>query len=674
MKSMRVINLFPIDKKTRFSTLLSFLLCLGLLQSNLWQQLDKKSFDIATLLLPSLINTSDIIIIGIDDVAFNELNTPWPWPRQWHAQLLHRLNKAGARVVAFDLIFDNPSKFGDADDMSFAEEVLAFSTQGKVLLGAYQQHRMLNEGYQITSIEPISLFQQAGAINANVGITPDSDGVLRSFPQVHDPFWQQALPIKKPLSLGQKTSLQHGGLLMTKPKKLVHFIGSNQSFPYVSYARALNKESLPDHIFKDKTVLIGLDLLAEASLGIGAGDRFLTPYSLIGQTPMAGVEFHANLLINAQHGLAISEISTAFFIGILLLLSFGTALLFKHWQALSSSVLLITLIIALTLGHWVLFSAQLFIPLFSLLLCCSLNFLIQGIFAYHKEQKDRKFISKAFAKYVSPHILHELMINPNKLVLGGTKKSVTIMFTDISGFTQISEQLSPEKVAEILQQHLSIMSDIIVDHGGTLDKYIGDAIMAFWGAPLDDSKQADNALAAAIAMQVACNKMKNELAKKSLPEISMRIGIHTGEAIVGNMGSSTLFDYTCIGDTVNTAARLESLNKEYQTNIIISEQCKEALIAPQRLQLVDYVCVQGKTTIMHVYTPCANQKITILSCKAFKAYQAKDWLKSKKYLLQLLELEVTNTVAKQILLRIEAFERQPPPENWDGALRLSKKC
>jgi adenylate cyclase len=323
----------------------------------------------------------------------------------------------------------------------------------------------------------------------------------------------------------------------------------------------------------------------------------------------------------------------------------------------------------LTALHVVIFKLRVFVPLFSCLLIWILHYLIQGAFAYQREQKDRRFITKAFSRYVSPHVLKELIQQPEKLTLGGTNKNVTVMFTDLVGFTQLSEKLKAEEIALLLQQYLTIMTDIIVKHGGTLDKYIGDAIMAFWGAPIADDKQSEHALCAAIEMQQACD----QFTYGAIRNIQMRIGIHRGDAIVGNMGSDNLFDYTCIGDVVNTAARLESINKQYGTRVMLSETVKNQLRSNHLLQVTDFVKVKGKNNPIKLYSPATSPTVSSFSEKAFQAYQQQEWLQAQEYLNQILNEEPSNSVALRFIERINALEKSPPEDDWDGSFQATEK-
>lgn len=635
------------------SSAVSLLVLLLLLQTNFWKLIDQKSFDVVSVLSPPTINETDLLIVSIDDASFNDIQEFWPWPREMHGRLLARLKSAGARLVVFDLIFSEPSSFGELDDLYFAESI---RTNSPVVLGSYRSQQLLPEGLQITSTEPLDLFYDAGSYAGDVGIYQDNDGVVRRVPADENALWAASLQLTSDESIDAQ---DHGNQLM-------RFIGDANSVPRVSYYRALDESLLPDEVFKDKIVLVGLDVFAAAELGISQDDRYMTPFSIASAQSMAGVELHANLMIDQQEKLFVSALPASLHILLLSILVLVFSALFNNWT-LKRGVFLLMLASGTLVGvHWILFVLQqLFLPLYSLLLSVLFPFMSQGALSYQRELKQRKFITNAFSKYVSTHILDELLESPEKLSLGGQRKPVTILFTDIAGFTSISEQLEVEQVAALLQDHLTRVSKIIVQHGGTLDKYIGDAIMAFWGAPIDDPNQADNALRAAIAMQKECELMRKELAAKHLPEISMRIGIHSGEAVVGNMGSDFLFDYTCIGDSVNLAARLEGINKYYGTDIIVSDDTRQLLTEDSNLQLADRVVVKGKSKAISIFT-VTDSDLYESSNHSFALYADKKWNEAMDAYEALLIKDSGNAVAKHYLEQIRHFMDHDPGEDWDG--------
>lgn len=631
----------------------SLLAMLFLLQTNFWKLIDQKSFDVVSVLSPPEIRDTDILIVSIDEASFNDIQQFWPWPREMHGALLARLKSAGAQLVIFDLIFSEPSSFGELDDLYFAESI---RTNGPVVLGSYRSQQLLAEGLQTTSTEPLDSFYDAGSYAGSVGIFQDNDGVVRRVPAVENALWASSLQ----LATSQEIDAVDYG------DKFVRFIGDANTVPRVSYYRALDENLLPDEIFKDKIVLVGLDVFAASELGISQDDRYMTPFSISSSQSMAGVELHANLMINKQEELFVSALpgrSHVLLLSILILFFSG---LFSNWT-LKKGMLLLLLASGMIVGaHWTLFVVhQFFVPLYSLLLTMLFPFMSQGALSYQRELRQRQFITNAFAKYVSTDILDELLESPEKLILGGERKPVTILFTDIAGFTTISEKLEVEQVATLLQNHLTRVSRIIVEHGGTLDKYIGDAIMAFWGAPIGDPDQADNALQAAIAMQKECEVMRREFSAENLPEINMRIGIHSGEAVVGNMGSDFLFDYTCIGDSVNLAARLEGINKYYGTDIMLSDDSRQLLSVDVNLQLADIVVVKGKSEAVSIFT-VTDHDIFDSSNQAFSLYAEKKWDEATEAYEAILEQEPGNAIAAHYLERIKHFIDNDPGEDWCG--------
>ncbi len=641
------------QKYTLITCAVSLLAMLLLLQTGFWKLVDQKSFDVLSVLNPPRITETNILIVSIDDASFNDIQEFWPWRREMHGALLTRLKAAGAQLVVFDLIFSEPSAFGESDDLYFAESI---RNNPPVVLGSYRSQQLLAEGLQITSIEPLDLFYDAGSHAGSIGIIQDNDGVVRRVPSAENALWASSLQLS---ATGTIAAQDYGG-------KLIRFIGDANAVPKVSYYRALDEKLLPDELFNDKIVLVGLDVFAASELGISQDDRYMTPFSIASAQTMAGVELHANLMINYQENLFVSTLPELYHILLLSGLIVLFSVLFSNWTLKRGTLLLLLAAGIIGGTHWYVFvSHQVFIPLYSLLLSLFLPYMSQGALSYQNEMRQKQFITNAFSKYVSKEVLNELLETPEKLALGGERKQVTILFTDIVGFTSISEQLDVDQVARLLQNHLTRVSKIIVQHGGTLDKYIGDSIMAFWGAPIDDADQADHALQAAIAMQKECKQMRQELSAQGLPQFSMRVGIHSGEAVVGNMGSDFLFDYTCIGDSVNLAARLEGINKYYGTDIILSDHSRQMLKLDTNLQLVDRVVVKGKSNPIPIFTVTENF-IYNESNMAFSLYAEKKWREAYKAYETILEQNPENIIALYYLERIKHFTDNYPGKDWCG--------
>ena len=228
---------------------------------------------------------------------------------------------------------------------------------------------------------------------------------------------------------------------------------------------------------------------------------------------------------------------------------------------------------------------------------------------YITTSREKRFIQESFSRYLAPEVVQELLEDPSRLKLGGERKTITILFSDIRGFTSLSEKLEPEKLTKILTRFLSAMSNVILESRGVIDKYIGDAIMAFWGAPLSDQEHATHALRAALQMSKALKSLNEEFKKENLPPLAIGIGINSGEVTVGNMGSEKRFDYTVIGDAVNLASRLEGLNKNYETEIIISGATKNMLNQKEiekmgiNFKELGQAQVKGKEEAVTIYTP-----------------------------------------------------------------------
>ena len=224
------------------------------------------------------------------------------------------------------------------------------------------------------------------------------------------------------------------------------------------------------------------------------------------------------------------------------------------------------------------------------------------IYRYFSEGREKLRLRQLFSKYVSKDVLEEILKNPALVQLGGVEKEITVFFSDIRGFTTLSEATTPHELVKILNRYFTLMTEEVLIHGGVVDKFIGDAIMAFWGAPIDDPEGADHALAASFGMLKKLKTLNEELRSQGKPEINIGIGLYTGPVIVGNVGAETRFDYTVIGDTVNVASRLEGLNKEYKTNIIIGETTKNKLEGKYEFIPLGTVPVKGRKEPITIYT------------------------------------------------------------------------
>ncbi|HEY0886052.1 MAG TPA: adenylate/guanylate cyclase domain-containing protein, partial [Ramlibacter sp.] len=294
-----------------------------------------------------------------------------------------------------------------------------------------------------------------------------------------------------------------------------------------------------------------------------------------------------------------------------------------------------------------------------------------GLLHFVSVRRRSRRMRGLFAHYVPAEVVAQLVEQPGLVRLGGEVREITVMFTDLAGFTGMSERLSAEQTVEVLTAYFNAMTPIIHRYGGTVDKYIGDAIMAFWGAPLPDAAHAEHAVRAAIEMQAAMERLAGELRERGLPPIEMRIGLHSGPAVVGNVGSDIRFSYTAVGDTVNLAARLEGANKAFGTGILLSDATATRLPPGLPLRVLDIVVVKGKSEPVRVFTPCDDSDLREHSAAALAALESGHWDESEAHLRRLLLERPGDAAALRVMERVAAARDRPDP-GWLPALALDK--
>jgi adenylate cyclase len=312
----------------------------------------------------------------------------------------------------------------------------------------------------------------------------------------------------------------------------------------------------------------------------------------------------------------------------------------------------------------------------------SIAFVYIGIIImfYLTEEKNRRWITSIFGKYVSPLVIENLIKNPDMINLGGEKRNITVFFSDIRGFTSISEKIEPEILVNILNEYLTEMTSIIIRDDGLVDKYMGDAIMAFWGAPLDQPNHPIMACSSSLEMVLKLKELNKKWKNEGLPSFDIGIGINTGDAIVGNMGSSSRFDYTAMGDNVNLASRMEGLNKIYGTSIIITENTYSLVKDNFEFRRLDYVRVKGKKKSITIYelisekgkTSKKKQDFIKYYEKGLQNYFNKNWDEASKCFNA--ALKIFNDLACTVFIdRCKNFMKNPPSKDWDGVYEMKIK-
>ncbi|MBN1223468.1 MAG: adenylate/guanylate cyclase domain-containing protein, partial [Candidatus Aminicenantes bacterium] len=357
-----------------------------------------------------------------------------------------------------------------------------------------------------------------------------------------------------------------------------------------------------------------------------------------------------------------------------LLTALGTSWMAKVWKTVLLAVFCLALPAAVAVlgflsGYWLDFIAPEFAGLLSFLTASVLNYSFEG--------RQRRFIKSAFRFYLSPEVIDRVLDNPSLLSLGGEKREITSFFSDVAGFTSVSENLTPEELVNLLNEYLSEMTDIILDSGGTLDKYEGDAIIAFWNAPLDLPDHSLRACRAALECQKRLGELRPHFEDRYGHGLTMRIGLNTGPAVVGNMGSRRRFDYTAMGDTINLASRLEGACKQYGVPILIGEKTyvhiREAVAARE----VDLIRVVGKSQPVRVYEilgmhedlPHSRLEAIELYHRALNLYRGRQWDEA----LLLFQKLSDDSLSRMYEERTWELKTSPPPEEWTGIFDLKRK-
>lgn len=477
--------------------------------------------------------------------------------------------------------------------------------------------------------------------------------------QLMDPAGE-AEPISIPLSLdGQgRVHLNHYGREMT--------------FPHVSLADAYDGK-FPKRM--PKILLVG-------AVGTGLSDIRPSPFS----ESFNGVEHHAATLENILSDNYIERPVSAFLLELGILVGTGLffALTLQRASAAFTSLLLITFSVMLFVvdkyyifgrGQW-LYIGMIYLQNYAL-------FFSVTLFKYFTEEKEKKKIKNAFQHYLNPAVINQLMDNPDTLKLGGEKKELTVFFSDVRGFTTISEALTPEALSALLNEYFTPMTDIILESGGLLDKYIGDAVMAVWGAPLNLADHPDRALHSSLKMLDVLDVLREQWRARGLPLIDIGCGVNTGPMVVGNMGSTQRFDYTVLGDAVNLGARLEGVTKEYGVKIICSEFTVRALKRPEAFVLreLDSIRVKGKNEPVQIFecmrVPNGQRQVCEdvagLFAQALVSYRAQDWKKAAETLRRILKIRPDDGPSLEFLERCAFLDEHKPGEEWNGVWVMKTK-
>ena len=702
------------------------------------EEIRVRTFDFFQRIDPRHKAARPVTIVDIDDKSLEKFGQ-WPWPRTRIADLITELTGLGAVVIAFDAVFSEPDRLNPADaaatfrnldedtraklralpsnDEVFAEAI----RKSRVVLGesgAAEELAALDKTLPVTGLamlgeEPqrfmfefpgllrnTKVLEHAAAGRGLFTIKPERDGIVRRVPMIMLAQGQ----IMPSLSFEMLRVATGSGTILIKSEKAgikslgikgfqlptdrngqlwVHYARQDPSL-YVPVMNVLEKTVAPEMI-AGKLVLIGTS-------AVGLNDIKTTPVS----QNMPGVEIHAQILESALSGAVISQPIYGIFIEFVAAMLFG--LLVIAFAPLFGPISLVVVggaFASVLVGTSAYFYTQhrLLID-FTYPLMSTTSIYLTLIFAsFVREQQQRRQIRSRFMQYVSPALVEQLAQQPERLVLGGEEREMTIMFSDMRGFTSISEtyKSDPQGLTALMNRFLTPLTNAILDRKGTIDKYMGDAIMAFWNAPLDDKDHELNACEAAIDMLERVDELNQQREQEAKAEdrpfipLNIGVGLNTGICVVGNMGSDQRFDYSVFGDSVNLASRLEGQSKEYGFPIIVGS--RTALAVKDRFAILelDFIMVKGKKEPEVIYAIAGRedtaqsgrfQRLRNLTIEMLACYRNRDWHGALAAIERGRKTDEANSLELLYNLyeaRIRGFLENPPPEDWNGAFALLTK-
>ena len=451
----------------------------------------------------------------------------------------------------------------------------------------------------------------------------------------------------------------------------INYLGPTGTFPHYSVTDIIHGR-LDKDIFKDKIVLLG-------ATATGIFDLRVTPFSPV----FPGIEIHATVIDNILHQnfirrpgwTAIIDIFAIIFLGLI-----SVPVLSRVKAVTGLLFTLVLVVVYIFINRYVFIGYNLWLnlvyPVFTMLVV----YVGITVYRYITEEREKKKIRGTFQYYLSGSVIEEMLKDPSKLKLGGEKKDLSVLFSDIRGFTTISEKLSPEDLVHLLNEYLTVMTDLVFKNGGLLDKYMGDAVMAVFGAPLDEPDHPMSSCRTALSMMEELRKLQKKWADEGQPVLDIGIGINTGDMVVGNMGSKMRFDYTVMGDNVNLGSRLEGINKEYGTNIVISEYTYERVKDSFFCRELDSVRVKGKMLPVRIYELIGEKKdsekwegcIKIFE-EGLVNYKQSLWDDAILSFRKVLEIQPGDYPSEMYIERCENLKQNPPEDGWDGVYTMTKK-
>jgi adenylate cyclase len=704
------------------------------------EELRLRTFDLFQVMRPRAPTIRAVVIVDIDEPSLREIGQ-WPWPRTVIADLIMRLRAAGAVAVGFDVVFAEPDRMSPAvaansfvgldeetreklaalpsNDTIFADAIkraggiIAGQTAtgqeaqraededtprtGFATIGPNPRRFLIKFPALLRNIPPI---EQAAAGRGLFSIDPESDGIVRRVPVVMEARGQlvPALTMEMLRVVSRASALviradQAGirtvavpGLEVPTDERGRFWVYFNRRDPArsVSAADVLHGRLAPDRI-RGRLVLIGTS-------ATGLLDIKTTPV----QPDMPGVEVHAQILENILTKSLLASPGYAIGAEIIAAVVFGLAIIIAAPMLPAAIVVALgaILIAGLISISWYFFVAHhLLIDFTYPLISCWLIYLVLTFVNYFREQQQRQQIRSAFGFYLSPPLVEQLARSPEKLVLGGEERRMTILFSDVRGFTGISEHYKddPQGLTQLMNRFLTPLTNAIIERKGTIDKYIGDAIMAFWNAPVDDDEHEANACDAALEMLARAEVLNGELKREAeasggvyMP-LRIGIGLNSGPCVVGNMGSDFRFNYSVLGDTVNLASRLESRTKDYRLSLVIGSRTAERAEERFATMEIDLIQVKGKKQPELVFTVLGRAELAEdprcdelrdLNTQMLAAYRKQQWDEAERLIERCRKVAGNfgvDGLYEMYLERIAVYRTEPPPQDWTGVYEAESK-
>jgi adenylate cyclase len=664
---------------------------------------------------------TNVVIVSVDENSLKFFESTrgikWEWPREFYALMLDFLEQAHPRLIAFDYEFSQPDRDllevdGKESDALFAaamarsrNTVLGFrldklaegDRQGRAIVPSHiqpnpppREGRLLFDGVSA----PIDQFQESAARLGVTNFDSDPDGIARHMPLVYQ-FGQALVPqfafacymLARDLSLSQMDSTARALSADDSDRFLLYWYGRGGPegvFRYYS-AHALIVSGVklkagltPDispEIFRNKCVLVG-------GTAAGLWDFKPTPFSHL--EPYPGVEVQATLLSNLLSRHFLHPPGEWLVILSTLLLSGLAALVFfrVHPVGLATALVALSALLYAVLVFVAFTSYLVWLPVVGPGLGIVATYALAAVISYAMEGQQKRFLRRAFNRYFSPHVVAEILDRTEEVELGGKTIEATVFFSDIKDFTSIAERCSPKELVSLLNAYFSVATEVILQNEAMLDKYIGDAIMAIFGAPISRPDHAKVACLTSLQVQSALITYNNRPERTStMPAFETRIGLHSGNMVIGNIGSSSRLDYTAIGDTVNLASRLEGVNKVFGTKIIISEttylQAKEAI----EVRPLDFLRVKGKAIPIRIYelvgprgsVPAPLLEKSSLFDEGLRLYSMREFSRATAIFTQILSSDPHDMASSLYVKRCTDLAGQHLPDDWDGVYTMTSK-